>query len=222
MKFLLTTSGLLLASTTASAQVTGKGCPQGDLAQVSTADVQALLVEWELDHALGAEFQAQRVNGFALKHLSGDTVDPAAYPNAQPFHWAVLWDRLGVCGIGPLAGKSGSPSHRQEENVAFDGDLVGDAAHRRLQTESAWSGLKISRNQSMISLGSEADIVLRRLEEKILAIENDLYFCDGNGIKFCAGDSNGAPASITSDADGNIVLDGGLRFGSGAKVHRFF
>ena len=152
------------------------------------------------------------MNGYALNHLSAKTVVPDVYPHAQPFHWSVLWQRLEDCRkIASISnGDTNSLSSPRKLN-----DNVDDSG----SDQSSGSGIKINHDQATIWLGVDGDVRLTRLADRVLALENNLRFCDGDGVKFC-NTNDGNEASITSDGNGNIIIDGDLKFGAVSSGYR--
>jgi len=202
-------AGFTVAAVVANVAAASTLCPEDAIKTLSTSDVQDLLVEWELDHAFGEEFLQQRVNGYTLQLLSPDTVVPAQYPKAQPFHWTVLWSRLLEC------------KEDDKPQLPVNGDTAVPTNDRRRlgSVGDADAGIHIKRDSAAIALGVDGDILLRRLEARVLAMENDLYFCDGNSINFC--NQNGGPsASVGSDGQGNILITGDLKFRQNATSNQ--
>ena len=188
--------------------------PDGtDPTALTVDDVVGLLEKWDLGFAFGQEFAQQRVNGFQLTHISKATVDPKAYPNAQPFHWAALWTRLDMCGLSTAA----RPSLQMQSNDRAEGGTVD---RRRLSAASKStnsSGISILNNQSAIIMGSNGDIELKRHANNVLGMDNHLRFCDDHGLQFC--NTEGEDQTITSDNQGNLYVSGNVHFLS--NVRRF-
>jgi len=172
--------------------------PEGtDVASLSVDSVLETIDSWGLSYAFGAEFKRQQVDGFQLLHINKDTVDPSAYPNAQPFHWSALWTRMKNCGFG------GPSSTVAVEKAPLE--------RRKLSSsDDSASGLHIKSNNSAIILGPASDIELRRESDNVLGVHNHLRFCDDNGITFC--NLEGEDVSLTSDMQGNVYANGDFHF----------
>jgi len=200
----------LLAGCDVASASTGAGCPT-DIESLSTSEVGTLLSQWKLGKAFADEFEQQEVDGFALLHVRPDTVDKTAYPNAQPFHWEVLWSRLARC---EGATETASSRTVQDAVLATDGSAAPTASRRRLTESSsevaAPSGIRIRSNHSSLSFGPNSDVVLKRTADNELTADTNVRFCDGNGIRFC--NNKGEDPLITSDAQGNIYISGNVHF----------
>ena len=205
-------AGLAAAGSAASPSDSISNCPY-DVLSLSTEDVQTLLKEWNLDHALGAEFSSQHVDGFMLAHISTDTVDRTAYPNAQPFHWTALFTRLELCKIGK---QTKADLKRAAKGLSSEGESApangAEPARRRLGSgmTASHSGIHIVSNKSTIAFGPDADIMMYRSEENVMSMDNHVAFCNGNGLLFC--NAEGDDITVTSDDQGNLYVGGNVHF----------
>ena len=164
---LLTALAAIVCSAGSVALHDAAACPQQESLSLSVDDVQSLLQSWNLHRAFGKEFEQQLVDGYALQHLNRDMVVPSVYPQAQPFHWAMLWERLGACGIGasaktaPVKSTALPPRRKLASSQTADG-----------------SGLIIKAQQSTISMGPDGDVVLQRSGERSMRINGNVHFTD--------------------------------------------
>lgn len=206
-------AGVACAAAAASGAKKSPVCPD-DFDELTTSDVRDLLSRWNLAKPLGAEFEEQGVDGFALQHIRPETVNPVAYPNAQPFHWEILWARLSQCG-----GTRGTTVEAEVEAV-LPSEQRSVPPRRRLAEASSSdvastpTGIRLRSNRSSLSFGPDSDVVLRREGEETLGVDADLLFCDGHGLRFC--NEEGDAPLITADSQGNVYISGNVHFLSNA------
>ena len=154
---------LLVVCAAVSAQ-----CPDKPLNSLSIDEVQSLLQDWQLDNAFAKEFKEQQVSGYLLKFMDERTLSVESYANAQPFHVAALFARIKECSAPTPVQQQASASRRQLQS----------------DSEASTSGIRIKSNNSVISLGPEADVNLRRTGDSALTVESDIHLC-GHGLHFC-------------------------------------
>jgi len=65
------------------------------------------------------------------------------------------------------------PADEEQPAEQIEAEVDADAERRNLQSIS-YSGIHISRNNSMIALGTESDVVLKRTDEQQLTIDSNI------------------------------------------------
>ncbi len=174
-----------MAMTAVVSCVSSASAARVPLVSLSRAQTQDLLHHvWgvpPLAAALGAEF----VDGLTLAHADESDFDPKAYDAAatgvRPHHWKRFWRFLRAArdegggtvdlpDLGQLRAQA-HPHQKQEIAVEAAGEGGGDEEtefRRRLGVSSAgvdlagYSGVKISSNASLISMGSVPDVKVYR------------------------------------------------------------
>jgi hypothetical protein len=142
-------------------------CPAAALKDLSVQDVQDLLVRWNLDLALGTEFQTQLVDGLALDVLADvpDALKSTAYPRAQPFHVAALRKHLAECKAQNERAAKAAPIRRSTVT----------ARRRRLAEDvAAADGIKIKKDNGGILLGKDLGATIVRTVDGAVAVSPNM------------------------------------------------
>ena len=190
--------------------VASASTPGVDLSQLSQDDVQTLLVDWELDGTFADVFSAYQINGFGLslvptdddctfgKWLVGNS--EAAKAAIPPIAWSALCERLRT--FGGDARPSRTPHSRNQRPQQQGRRRVLTDRYDDVVNISDFSGISVSRDRAMLSLGPEADVVLaRKGVAELLLLASDVSVPGGLNVNGSA-TFRGGVAGVTTIAHG--------------------
>ena len=127
----------------------------GELGDSSVEDVQQLLVQWNLENVFGDLFQRMQVDGDILTNdLKPQHIDLSACPDATAAHVSKLFRK-----VKALSATAAGQAEQLQQRHA----VAAAPARRRLAGSSDnRAGLSIARDNGMIAMGAESDVMIVR------------------------------------------------------------
>lgn len=180
--FLLNAQNVATTSATDSTSSTKTATSLLSPRDVSVADVQNLLQQWELSKTFGDCFREAEVSGFFLSQITADTQPRAEICQQAPataIHWNILQTFIDEWKQAPYKPSSSSSSANAKIGTASTTSTStrsgGNKAVRRgLASSAAATGIRMVDDEAVIEMGADGDVSISRSGDRQIAVDADL------------------------------------------------